>query len=71
MDWISLEMEVDEYKILDIFSRHNWWNYQTLLPPSEAELFSDIDLTDPEVEAAAAKIQSVFKMRGKKMAEKK
>ena len=29
-------------------------------------LFADIDLTDPEVEAAAAKIQSVFKMRGKK-----
>ena len=28
--------------------------------------FSDIDLNDPEVEAAAAKIQSVFKMRGKK-----
>ena len=27
---------------------------------------ADIDLTDPEVEAAAAKIQSAFKMRGKK-----
>jgi hypothetical protein len=29
-------------------------------------LLADIDLTDPEVEAAAAKIQSAFKMRGKK-----
>ena len=31
-------------------------------------LFSDIDLNDPEVEAAAAKIQSAFKfrMKGKK-----
>ena len=26
----------------------------------------DIDLTDPEVEAAAAKIQAAFKIRGKK-----
>ena len=32
---------------------------------------SDIDLTDPEVEAAAAKIQSVFKMRVKKNLNKK
>jgi hypothetical protein len=29
-------------------------------------LFVDIDLTDPEIEAAAAKTQSVFKMSGKK-----
>ena len=32
---------------------------------------ADIDLTDPEVEAAAAKIQSAFKMRGKKSLSKK
>jgi len=31
----------------------------------------DIDLNDPEVEAAAAKIQSAFKMRGKKNLSKK
>ena len=29
-------------------------------------LFADIDLTDPEVEAAVSKTQSVFKMRGNK-----
>ena len=28
--------------------------------------FIDIDLTDPAVEAAAAKIQAVFKLKGKK-----
>ena len=37
---------------------------------SEENIFVDIDLTDPEVEAAAAKIQSVFKMRGKKEKKK-
>ena len=31
----------------------------------------DIDLTDPEVEAAASKIQAAFKMRGKKILIKK
>ena len=32
---------------------------------------ADIDLADPEVEAAAAKIQAVFKMRGRKTLNKK
>ena len=31
----------------------------------------DIDLTDPDVEAAASKIQAAFKMRGKKNLFKK
>ena len=39
------------------------------IEPDE-DIFADIDLTDPEVEAAAAKIQSVFKMRGKKEKKK-
>ena len=29
-------------------------------------IFADIDLTDPAVEAVAAKMQAVFKMKGKK-----
>ena len=38
---------------------------------SKRKYFSDIDLADPEVEAAAAKIQAVFKMKGMKAVKKK
>ena len=42
-----------------------------LMLMSKRKYFSDIDLADPEVEAAAAKIQAVFKMKGMKTVKKK
>ena len=46
----ALEEEIDE--------KMSWsWYYQTL---------TEIDLTDPAVEAAAVKMEAAFKMKGKK-----
>ena len=63
-------LPVPQHMYMKIYKKQNIFSH--IKQKNVFKIFiADIDLADPEVEAAAAKIQAVFKMRGRKTLNKK